>query len=533
MAGKTSPGPDGSEGTFQSSWNQFLEVLGLRSGEEPGEGEAAGAVALSPGKSAPGQALTFAPYASASKLKVRDRMEPGDAKGIQTGFSAGKKAADAGSKAPAQAHEVRKRDGLNKASVPKGIEPASGWGFGLGPVFTPEIAASRAASPPGRRGDTGDTFATESRGAHLGGTRLGGLSTSAVGGEAKVKGVGPADDIAGISSADANGGGIPNGKASAASFEEEHKPGSIEAAGNPGSVEPGQYLNDALQARQPAPAAVKDAAIANAATATSTDSRFDFRLAGNAAPSLEHRSALKSGRAVEPLLGHGSGKPARAMTGGESAGERGFSNIAAQDAGNPMLVREPAVGADVRGRQEGWAGPAGGAGNEMKGGTGEDTFARLDAAGTSRSIHWVQAGAHRAEAGYLDPALGWVAVRAESSVGGVHAAVLPGSPEAAQVLGTHLIGLNAFLAQEHGPHATATMAAPEDRRSGAGAQQGNSAGGGSGRDEGAQRSNAVPEGREGDPSPQAAASAAGAVNTSIGSGGSAIRRAGTYVSVMA
>jgi hypothetical protein len=145
----------------------------------------------------------------------------------------------------------------------------------------------------------------------------------------------------------------------------------------------------------------------------------------------------------------------------------------------------------------------------------------------------VPAGGHRAEAGYLDPALGWVAVRAESSGGGVHAAVLPGSPEAAQVLGTHLSGLNAFLAQQHGPHATVTMAAPEDGHSGAGAQQGNSAGGGSGRDEGVERSKAVPEGRKTDSSPQAAVSAAGAVDRSIGSDGSAIRRAGTYVSVMA
>jgi hypothetical protein len=233
------------------------------------------------------------------------------------------------------------------------------------------------------------------------------------------------------------------------------------------------------------------------------------------------------------LLVRGAGRPEHTVVGGESAGERGFSNIASQDAGNPMLVRDPAVSAGVRERQDGSVGPAGAAGNEMNGVTGDDAFARLDAGGASRPIHWVPAGAHRAEAGYLDPALGWVAVRAESSGGGVHAAVLPGSPEAAQVLGTHLSGLNAFLAQQHGPHATVTMAAPEDGHSGAGAQQGNSAGGGSGRDEGVERSKAVPEGRKTDSSPQAAVSAAGAVDRSIGSDGSAIRRAGTYVSVMA
>jgi hypothetical protein len=141
----------------------------------------------------------------------------------------------------------------------------------------------------------------------------------------------------------------------------------------------------------------------------------------------------------------------------------------------------------------------------------------------------VQAGAHRAEAGYLDPALGWVAVRAESSGGGLHASVLPGSPEAAQMLSAHLSGLNAFLAQQHGPHATATMAAPGDAHYGATADQGNSAGGGSGRDDGAGKNMA--QARESDSSPRMGA--ARVVGKSSGSDGLATRRAGTYVSVMA
>jgi hypothetical protein len=406
---------------------------------------------------------------------------------------------------------------VNTASAPKGIEPASGLGFEPVPVSAPEIAGYQSALPPGQRGDTGETFASESRGAHLGG-----LSTSAVDGEGMVKGLGSADDIAGISFADANGRGIPNGKGSDTASEEEHKPGGIEASGKPGREEPGEYLNDAFEARQPAHAAVTDAAIANAAAAASTDSRSP----GTAAPPAEHRSALRSGRAVEPSLGRGVGRPARAKTGGESAAERGFSNIAAQDAGNPMLVRDVAVSGGVRGRQEGWAGPAGAVGSETNAVTGDDTFARLDAGGASRSIHWVQAGAHRAEAGYLDPALGWVAVRAESSGSGLHAAVLPGSPEAAQVLGTHLVGLNAFLAQEHGPHATATMAAPGDGHYGASADQGNSAGGGSGRDDGAGKNMAQ---TQSDSSP--GTGAARVVDKSPD--GPPIRRAGMYVSVMA
>jgi hypothetical protein len=217
---------------------------------------------------------------------------------------------------------------------------------------------------------------------------------------------------------------------------------------------------------------------------------------------------------------------------GESAGERGLSVMAAQDAGGPIPVRDPAGIAEARERQEGRADAARAPLNEANGLTGEETFARLDAGGAPQSIHWVQAGAHRAEAGYLDPALGWVGVRVESSGVGVHAAVVPGSPEAAQVLGTHLSGLNAFLSEQHGPHATATMAAPEDNRHGVGAELGNSAGGGGGRDEGAGK-NAPSAGRESDSSPRTAAMVAGVVDRRIGSEGSEIRRAGTYVSVMA
>jgi hypothetical protein len=443
-------------------------------------------------------------------------MEPGEAKGIQTGFSAGKKTFDTGSNAPAQVHESRKRDGLNTASASTETEPASGLGFELVPVSAPEIAASRAALPPMRRGDFRETFSTEPRGA-----RQSGHSTAAVDSQAVAKGVGPVDDIAGITSPDANGAEILNGKVSATASGDVHKPDSIEAVSNPGRVEPGQYLNDALQARQPAHAAVTDATIANAATGTSTDSR----LAGNAAPPAEHRIALRNARAAESLPGE---RPAHTRMGAESAGERGFSSIAAQDAPGPILVRDPGGIAGPRGIQAGSFDVTHAGGNQAHGLTDDETFTRLDSEGGSRSIHWVQAGAHRAEAGYLDPALGWVAVRAESSGGGLHAAVLPGSPEAAQVLSTHLGGLNAFLAQQHGPHATATMAAPGDGQHGATADQGNSTGGGSGKDDGTAKNMAQAH-RESVSSPGTGAARVADKSPDE----SAIRRAGTYVSVMA
>jgi hypothetical protein len=100
-----------------------------------------------------------------------------------------------------------------------------------------------------------------------------------------------------------------------------------------------------------------------------------------------------------------------------------------------------------------------------------ETFAAMDAEVAAGTPTWVHAGAHRAEAGFQDPALGWVGVRAETSGGAVHASVVPGSAEAAQALNGHMEGLNAYLAEHHTPVESLTMAAPEDRRTEAGMDQ--------------------------------------------------------------
>src|ERR1035437_9923409 len=116
-----------------------------------------------------------------------------------------------------------------------------------------------------------------------------------------------------------------------------------------------------------------------------------------------------------------------------------------------------------------------------------DTFAALDAEIASPTTTWTHAGSHRAEAGYLDPALGWVGVRAEASGGGVHAAVVPGSTEAAQTLGGQLSGLNSYLAEHHGQSATVTLAAPESGHGGPGSGQGQGMNYGSNQQESADR----------------------------------------------
>jgi hypothetical protein len=115
---------------------------------------------------------------------------------------------------------------------------------------------------------------------------------------------------------------------------------------------------------------------------------------------------------------------------------------------------------------------------------GNDPFAALDAREAASATTWIHAGARRAEAGYEDPALGWVGVRAELGGGGIHAAVVPGSSQAAQELGNQMAGLNSYLAEHRAPVESVTVAAPEDRWAGPGTGPGTGQGAGQGAGQG-------------------------------------------------
>lgn len=88
-----------------------------------------------------------------------------------------------------------------------------------------------------------------------------------------------------------------------------------------------------------------------------------------------------------------------------------------------------------------------------------ETFAALDA-DAAHGPAWLHAGAQSAEAGFEDPALGWVSVRADMAAGGVHAAVVPGTADAAQALGAHMAGLNSYLSENRAAVQTLTLASP-------------------------------------------------------------------------
>lgn len=150
----------------------------------------------------------------------------------------------------------------------------------------------------------------------------------------------------------------------------------------------------------------------------------------------------------------------------DAAGMRGVMNPAGPAPGNPL----PASSAALTPRAE-----------------SRETFATLDGAPDSAPATWVHAGSSRAEAGFQDPNLGWVSVRADQAEGGIHATLVPGSAEAASALGSHLDGLNAYLADRHSTVQSVTVGVPDGRQSSGGAESGGQQGRGqdSGQDSGA------------------------------------------------
>jgi hypothetical protein len=95
-----------------------------------------------------------------------------------------------------------------------------------------------------------------------------------------------------------------------------------------------------------------------------------------------------------------------------------------------------------------------------------DPFDALDTDRSDMQPAWIRAGTNHAEAGYFDPSLGWVGIRADTAGKDLHAALVPVSSEAEQVLRSHLAGLNAVLSEHHGASSTITIDDPSTGRGG-------------------------------------------------------------------
>jgi hypothetical protein len=136
--------------------------------------------------------------------------------------------------------------------------------------------------------------------------------------------------------------------------------------------------------------------------------------------------------------------------------EAGLGSVSARNAGNaPQYTGPLSPGSPTPSAPNGTPGI-------------DETFAALDA--DSGAHTWIHAGSNSAEAGYQDPSLGWVGVRAHIDGSGVHAAVVPGSEEASRILGSHMDGLSRYLTEHHTPVEMLTMAAGKEMGNGQGAE---------------------------------------------------------------
>jgi hypothetical protein len=244
------------------------------------------------------------------------------------------------------------------------------------------------------------------------------------------------------------------------------------------------------------------------------------------------KSTMAGGaRAVHGASGSGLVEHGKALVEGQSSGS--VADAAA-------TVRDPA------GAQGAAAKPGDlteGKNTAASGSTPGDTFSALDAESGAGKPTWIHAGAQQAEAGYQDPALGWVGVRADASGGGIRAELLPSSADAAQALGSHLEGLNTYLAEHHTPVATLTLSSPGGWVGSDGSQggsQGNGQGGGQGMQQGTgqQTAQSSEAGFSSSPASGATAMPAAASNLTAWSAGQdssapAASTGGAYISVMA
>jgi hypothetical protein len=196
---------------------------------------------------------------------------------------------------------------------------------------------------------------------------------------------------------------------------------------------------------------IRDAASANRAVdasqaagqAVSMDNAGHFAADGNSAISLPAGAAKSSTEKISHVAS-------------ETGADAQIPHIsAAQSSG----VEAPAS-MHVAVRGQGTAGAISGHDGETTtaGAVAGDPFAALDSGSGVGRPSWVHTGGQRAEAGFEDPALGWVSVRADLNGGAVHAVLVPGSAEAAQTLSAHLPGLSTYLSEQHTPVATLTMA---------------------------------------------------------------------------
>ena len=238
------------------------------------------------------------------------------------------------------------------------------------------------------------------------------------------------------------------------------------------------------------------------------------RTSGQAALRLAHAPGMgeSAGNGNRPLDGHAAGAATDASVEASTLARDQADTHGALSAANDM---------------------AGSSTGAAAGPSARETFAALDSESAPRTPAWIHAGAQRAEAGFQDPALGWVGVRADMGTGGIHAALVPDSADAAQALGGHLAGLNSYLAEQHTPVETLTLASPEGRWSEPGTNQGMDQGEGRNTGQGTSSDSQLSP-QPGSPAPAVAASSeVSALSGRMDAGALPRAPGGVHISVMA
>lgn len=99
------------------------------------------------------------------------------------------------------------------------------------------------------------------------------------------------------------------------------------------------------------------------------------------------------------------------------------------------------------------------------GADGGTILAAMDAPLESSGAQWTHVGMREAEAGFNDPSLGWIGVRAERKGSTVVATLVPDSARASQELESHMAGLSTYLSAQHSNVGQLGVAVPESRES--------------------------------------------------------------------
>ncbi len=107
----------------------------------------------------------------------------------------------------------------------------------------------------------------------------------------------------------------------------------------------------------------------------------------------------------------------------------------------------------------------------------QSTFNGLDRGDVNSGASWIHGDTHHAEAGFQDPALGWIGVKAETVSGSIHASLIASTSDAAQALGGHLAGLNAYMADRYSTVHNITVAASDSTAAWTANQEANSGAG--------------------------------------------------------